>query len=381
MKTAPHWVRATEHLKPVDVEKDKEDLGVERIEDIFKAFRVKAKVTGVQLGPSVIRYKVKADLGVSVKKITDRYQEIGLALKATTVHIAPVPGQDYIGIDIPRAERQIVRLREIISQPNYYGAESKLTFALGKGLNGQNYSASLEDMPHLLVAGATNSGKSVFLNSLISSLLLRATPDEVRFILIDPKRVELTPFNQLPHLMRGIITDPEQAIEVLQDLLSEMESRYKLLETYQVRNIQAYNATYAEKMPYIVVVIDELADLMLTSKGEIEVTLCRLAQLARATGIHLVVATQRPSTNIITGLIKANFPSRISFALPSHHDSRTIIDQKGAENLTGKGDMLYMPQGCPPIRLQGAFVDDEEIDAIVAVCTEYYSQSAGFRFA
>jgi len=306
-----------------------------------------------------------------VEKITSLANDLALALAASSIRIeAPVPGTSVVGVEVPNTISSSVSLRGVIETTAFQKLEarSKLTLALGKGAGGEAISADLIKMPHLLIAGATGSGKTVCLNSIICCLLLHNTPNEIKFIMVDPKRVELTPFNSTPHLAVPVIVNTDKALSALRWLNQEMDKRYQVLATSGARNIEAYNRTRpgAEKLPCLILIIDELADLMMAGFDEVEHILCRLAQLSRATGIHLVVATQRPSVDVVTGLIKANFPTRISFAVTSQVDSRTILDIGGAEKLLGRGDMLYMPtEAAKPKRLQGCFVSDAEIERLV----------------
>ena len=290
-----------------------------------------------------------------------------MQLATSSVRIEPVPGKAAIGIEIPNRTLESVQLREVLENPQFQEASSKLTVGLGMDISGQAIFADIGKMPHLLVAGATGSGKSVCINTLISSILFKATPDEVKFILIDPKMVELSNYNGIPHLMVPVVTDPKKASSVLNWAVQEMEKRYSIFATHGVRDIKSFNRRYPEEnIPLIVIVIDELADLMMVSPKDVEDAICRILQKARAAGIHMILATQRPSVNVITGIIKANLPSRISFAVSSQVDSRTILDRGGAETLLGKGDMLFSPQGASkPIRVQGAFISDEEVEILL----------------
>jgi S-DNA-T family DNA segregation ATPase FtsK/SpoIIIE len=312
---------------------------------------------------------------VKVSEITALRDDLALALAARTVRIeAPVPGRAVIGLEIPNSTASVVGLRKVVETAAFQKVrtKSKLAMALGQDVSGGAVAADLAKMPHVLIAGATGSGKSVCMNAIITGFLLQTTPDELRMVMIDPKRVELTAFRDVPHLLRSVVVDSEQAVTVLKWVMQEMETRLRRFEAHSVRNIDGYNRLMGGgrdgrgAMPYIVVLIDELADLMMTAPDEVERSICRLAQLARATGIHLVIATQRPSVDVVTGLIKANFPTRISFAVASQVDSRTILDSTGAEQLLGSGDMLYMPSdAAKPRRLQGVFVADEEVKRVV----------------
>ena len=335
------------------------------LEETLASFGVIAKVTHIERGPSVTRYEITPAKGVKVSAIKSLADNIQLTLAAQSVRIeAPIPGKAAVGIEVPNSAVANVSVREILDYlPR---GEGKLFFALGKDITGRPIIGDLTRMPHLLVAGATGAGKSVCLNVIITSLLATCTPDQMQLMLIDPKRVELTSYNGIPHLIRECITDPKLAAGALFELTREMDARYEVFAKAGVRKIEEYNANYREEpLPYIVVVIDELADLMLVAPTRVETSICRIAQLARATGIHLVVATQRPSVDVITGLIKANIPSRIAFAVSSQVDSRTIIDMAGAERLLGRGDMLFLPIDAPkPIRVQGALVTGDELERL-----------------
>jgi S-DNA-T family DNA segregation ATPase FtsK/SpoIIIE len=338
------------------------------LEDTLASFGVGGKVVHVERGPSVTRYELRPERGVKISRIAALADDLALALAATSVRIeAPIPGKSAVGIEVPNQTVSVVTLREILQSLPNRGQVPPLWMALGKDLTGRPVFGDLTMMPHLLVAGATGSGKSVCLNAIIASLLVSATPDQVQLLMIDPKRVELAVYNGIPHLIKEVITDPRLAAGALLEMTKEMESRYERFAKASVRKIEEYNAKYPdEKLPYVVLVIDELADLMLVAPSKVETTIMRLAQLARATGIHLIVATQRPSADVITGLIKANIPSRIAFAVTSQVDSRVIIDMNGAERLLGRGDMLYLPIDAPkPIRAQGAFVTMGEIHRLV----------------
>jgi len=318
-----------------------------------------------------VRLEEVSKTRVKVERITSLANDLALALAAPSIRIeAPVPGKSVVGIEVPNTNLSMVSLRGVIETGSFQKIEarSKLALALGKGAGGESVAGDLSRMPHLLIAGATGSGKTVCLNTVVCGLLMYNTPNDVRFIMVDPKRVELTPYNSIPHLAAPVIVDTSKALSALRWLNQEMDQRYQKLATGGARNIEAYNKNKQgdEKLPYMVLIIDELADLMMAGFDEVEHILCRLAQLARATGIHLVVATQRPSVDVVTGLIKANFPTRISFAVTSQVDSRTILDSGGAEKLLGRGDMLYMPtEAAKPKRLQGCFVSDAEVERIV----------------
>ncbi len=344
------------------------------LNETLKNFHVRARVVHMTQGPSVTRFEIYPEPGVKVSKITSLTDDIKLSLAAKDIRMeAPIPGKHTIGIEVPNQSRRPVLLREIIETPAFREHPSPLTAALGLDISGNPVVTDLTKMPHGLIAGATGSGKSVCINSVLISILYKANPDEVKLLLIDPKMVELAPYNEIPHLLSPVITDVKAATAALKWTVSEMERRYQLFAQTGVRNITRFNAfmtkegRFSEKLPYIVVVIDELADLMMMSPADVEEAICRVAQKARACGIHLIIATQRPSVDVITGLIKANVPTRIAFSVSSQADSRTIIDMSGAERLLGKGDMLFLENGAPkPVRLQGTFVSDEEIDAVVA---------------
>ncbi|HEX8806049.1 MAG TPA: DNA translocase FtsK 4TM domain-containing protein [Candidatus Aquilonibacter sp.] len=338
------------------------------LEDTLASFGVGAKVTHVERGPSITRYELRPDRGVKISKIASLADDLALALAATSVRIeAPIPGKSAVGIEVPNATVSIVTVREILEAMPNRGTIPPLWMALGKDITGRPVFGDLGKMPHVLVAGATGSGKSVCLNTIIASLLVSATPDQVQLLLIDPKRVEFTVYNGIPHLIKDVIIDARMAAGALFEMTKEMDARYERFAKAGVRKIEEYNAKYPdETLPYVVIVIDELADLMLVAPAKVETTIMRLAQLARATGIHLLVATQRPSVDVITGLIKANIPSRISFAVSSQVDSRVILDMNGAERLLGRGDMLYLPIDAPkPIRAQGAFITGHEVNRLV----------------
>lgn len=361
---------------PRDQEEVQRDLLIKAhiLEERLKGFGVEGKVTGIHQGPVITRYEVDLAPGVRVTRIINLADDLALCLKASSLRVvAPVPGESVVGIEVPNEVKQIVYLREIIGSPEFRKQRSKLTLALGKDTGGRPFVADLTWMPHLLIAGATGSGKSVCLNAIICSLLFKATAEEVKFIFIDPKRLELGIYAGLPHLLRPIVTEPGEALETLNWAILEMERRYKLLAPWGVRNLAQYNALLQRNakreekpLPYIVMVVDELADLMLVSSKRVEKPIVRIAQMARAVGIHLIVATQRPSVNVITGIIKANFPARIAFRTASQIDSRTIIDSKGAESLLGNGDMLFLTPGATKLeRIHGAFVSEEEIYKII----------------
>ncbi|HEY6449988.1 MAG TPA: DNA translocase FtsK [Candidatus Cybelea sp.] len=338
------------------------------LEDTLASFGVGAKVSHIERGPSITRYELKPERGVKISRIASLADDLALALAATSVRIeAPIPGKSAVGIEIPNLTVAIVTIREILDAVPNRGQVPPLWMALGKDITGRPVIGDLCKMPHLLVAGATGAGKSVCLNMIIASLLVSATPDQLQMLMIDPKRVELAVFNGIPHLIKDVIADPRLAAGALFEMTKEMESRYERFAKASVRKIEEYNAKYAdERLPYVVIVIDELADLMLVAPAKVETTIMRLAQLGRATGIHLLVATQRPSVDVITGLIKANVPSRIAFAVSSQADSRVILDMNGAERLLGRGDMLYLPIDAPkPIRAQGALITASEVNRLV----------------
>ncbi|MBE6075361.1 MAG: DNA translocase FtsK [Selenomonas ruminantium] len=330
-------------------------------------FKVKATIINACHGPAVTRYELEPAPGVKVSKITNLADDIALRLAASSVRIEQIPGKSAIGIEVPNKELEGVELREVLESPKFADAKSRLTVGLGMDIGGQAIFADLAKMPHLLVAGATGSGKSVCINTLITSVLFKAKPDEVKFILVDPKMVELSGYNGIPHLMVPVVTDPKKAASVLNWSVQEMEKRYASFAEHNVRNMDTYNKKFPDdKMPAIVIIIDELADLMMVAPHDVEDAICRLAQKARAAGIHMVLATQRPSVDVITGIIKANIPSRISFAVSSQIDSRTILDRSGAEKLLGKGDMLFYPVGAAkPRRVQGAFISDDEVENLL----------------
>ena len=351
-----------------------------KLQEVLHNFGVNVTILNVSCGPTVTRYELQPEMGVKVSKIVGLSDDIKLNLATPDIRIeAPIPGKAAVGIEVPNKENSTVMLRELLQSEEFQNARSKLSFAVGKDIAGKTVVADIAKMPHLLIAGATGSGKSVCINTLIISILYKASPEEVKLIMIDPKVVELSVYNGIPHLFIPVVTDPKKAAGALNWAVSEMTKRYNTFAEYGVRNLAEYNkkaemitaaateeTQIPEKMPQIVIIVDELADLMMVAPGEVEDAICRLAQLARAAGIHLIIATQRPSVNVITGLIKANMPSRIAFSVSSGVDSRTILDMNGAEKLLGKGDMLFYPQGYQkPARLQGAFVSDEEVSAVV----------------
>jgi S-DNA-T family DNA segregation ATPase FtsK/SpoIIIE len=342
-----------------------------KLEATLESFGVRAKVLEVVRGPAVTRYEIQPDIGVKVSRIVSLTDDIALALAAKDIRMeAPIPGKSAIGIEVPNGEVSVVTMREVMETATFQDAESKVTIAFGRDISGQTIIGNLARMPHLLVAGATGSGKSVCINGIITSILYKAKPDEVKFLMVDPKMVELNVYNGIPHLMAPVVTDPKRASLALKKIVVEMEKRYELFSKSGTRNVEGYNNLMKDNpaaiLPYIVVIVDELADLMMVAAGDVEDAIARLAQMARAAGIHLIIATQRPSVDVITGVIKANIPSRIEFGVSSQVDSRTILDMGGAEKLLGRGDMLFMPMGASkPIRVQGAFMSDEEVENIV----------------
>lgn len=348
-----------------------------KLQQTLQNFGVNVTVTNVSCGPSVTRYELQPEMGVKVSKIVGLADDIKLNLAAADIRIeAPIPGKAAVGIEVPNKENAAVMLRDLLESKEFKNSASKISFAAGKDIGGKVVVADIAKMPHLLIAGATGSGKSVCINTLIMSILYKAAPEEVKLIMIDPKVVELSVYNGIPHLMIPVVTDPKKAAGALNWGVAEMTRRYQAFAEYNVRDMKGYNEKVAsmppvegkalEPMPQIVIIVDELADLMMVAPGEVEEAICRLAQLARAAGIHLVLATQRPSVNVITGLIKANMPSRIAFSVSSGVDSRTIIDMNGAEKLLGKGDMLFYPSGYQkPARVQGSFVTDKEVQSVV----------------
>lgn len=363
--------------KASNLERENRDTAI-TLKQTLQNFGVKVDITDISCGPSVTRYELKPELGVKVSRIVSLADDIKLSLAAADIRIeAPIPGKSAIGIEVPNKESGSVFLRELIETDTFKNTSSKIAFAAGKDIAGKTIVADIARMPHLLIAGATGSGKSVCINTIIMSILYKAHPDEVKLIMVDPKVVELSIYNGIPHLLLPVVTEPKKAAGALNWAVNEMNTRYKKFAGVGARNLKGYNDIAAkmefkegeipvEKLPEIVIIIDELADLMMVAPGEVEDAICRLAQLARAAGIHMVIATQRPSVNVITGLIKANVPSRIAFSVSSGVDSRTILDMNGAEKLLGKGDMLYFPSNIPkPIRVQGAFVSDEEVSKVV----------------
>lgn len=346
--------------------------GAKLLEETLASFGVSARVADVERGPAITRYELEPAPGVKVQKFTTLSDDIALAMRAPAVRIvAPIPGKNRVGIEVPNSTSASVFLKEVLATSNFRGSgKSKLMLALGKDIGGTPMIADLAEMPHLLIAGTTGSGKTVCVNGIIMSMLFNASPDEVKFVMVDPKMVELAQYNELPHLLTPTVIDPQKAANVLNWVVTEMENRYKKLSKESCRNIKAYNEK-GLKMPYIVVIIDELADLMQVSAKAVESSITRLAQLSRAVGIHLILATQRPSVDVITGVIKANFPARISFKVASKVDSRTVLDANGAENLLGKGDMLFIKPGdAKPTRGQCNYVKDEEIGRVIKFITE-----------
>ena len=348
-----------------------------KLQKTLYSFGVSAKVENVSVGPTITRYELKPAEGVRVSKIANLADDIALSLAAETIRIeAPIPGKQAVGIEIPNKEKEVVHLRDIIDSNEFKNAKSKLSFALGKNAAGEAIVTDIAKMPHVLIAGSTGSGKSVCINTLITSIIYKAKPSEVKLVMVDPKVVELSVYNGIPHLLIPVVTDPKKAAGALAWAVQEMVNRYHLFAEKNVRDIAGYNEALEKegaegKLPQIVIIIDELADLMMVAKNDVEDAICRLAQMARAAGMHLVIATQRPSVDVITGIIKANIASRISFAVTSQVDSRTILDSAGAEKLLGKGDMLFFPTGVlKPIRIQGAFVSDSEVEKIVSFLKE-----------
>ncbi|MGJ9458915.1 DNA translocase FtsK [Oceanobacillus sp. CF4.6] len=367
-------------------EKSQIKATVRKLERTFQSFGVKARITKVHVGPAVTKYEISPEAGVKVSKIVGLHDDIALALAAKDIRIeAPIPGKSAVGIEVPNKEIAMVSLREVLDK-TWSNKTSKLLYALGRDISGEAVVGELNKMPHLLIAGATGSGKSVCVNGIITSILMRAKPHEVKMMMIDPKKVELNVYNGIPHLLAPVVTDPKKASRALKKVVSEMERRYDLFSDTGTRNIEGYNE-YIRKynlsteetqpnLPYIVVLVDELADLMMVASNDVEDSITRLAQMARAAGIHLIIATQRPSVDVITGVIKANIPSRIAFSVSSQIDSRTILDSGGAEKLLGRGDMLFMPVGSSkPTRVQGAFLSDEEVERIVDHCIDQQKAS------
>ncbi|MBV8515601.1 MAG: DNA translocase FtsK, partial [Acidobacteria bacterium] len=371
------------------IDEDELKMRARAIEEKFAEFDVQGRITQINPGPVVTTFEFKPEAGIKYNRIIGLTEDLCLALQAESILIERIPGKSTIGIEVPNVNRQTIALREIVEAPEFFNSPSKLTLAMGRDLHGRIRVADLAAMPHLLIAGSTGTGKSVFINSLMMSILYKASPDDVKMVLVDPKRLELNLYENIPHLIAPVVTDPKVASNVLRNATREMESRLKLLAQKGVRNIEQYNRTFQKKeslslfetveesehkpLPYLVIVIDELADLMMVDTNNVEESITRLAQMARAVGIHLILATQRPSVDVITGLIKANFPARISFRVASKIDSRTILDSNGSESLLGKGDMLYLPAGSSRLhRIHGPMVSEDEI---VAVCDFWRSQA------
>ena len=343
-----------------------------RLQKTLYSFGVQAKVENVTVGPAITRYELKPAEGVRVSKIANLADDIALNLAAETIRIeAPIPGKQAVGIEVPNQEKEMVHLRDVLESDEFAESKSKMSVALGKDVAGKVAIADMAKMPHTLIAGSTGSGKSVCINTIITSIIYKAKPSEVKLVMVDPKVVELSVYNGIPHLLIPVVTDPKKAAGALAWAVQEMDNRYYLFADKGVRDLKGYNALIEKeegvgKLPQILIIIDELADLMMVAAKEVEDSICRLAQKARAAGMHLIIATQRPSVDVITGIIKANIPSRIAFAVSSNIDSRTILDQSGAEKLLGKGDMLFSPMGdITPVRVQGAYVSDEDLQKIV----------------
>jgi S-DNA-T family DNA segregation ATPase FtsK/SpoIIIE len=364
-------------------EKELQEIGLD-IESKLDNFKVKGKVTGIMTGPVVIRFEIEPGPGIKVSRFESLADDLALLLKTASVRvISSIPGKSAVGIEIPNRKPQTVFCREILESPKFIKDPKKLQVVLGKDIMGDAFVTDLTKAPHLLIAGQTGAGKSVCINVLLASILFSKTPEEVRLILVDPKVVELAMYRDIPHLLHPVVTSPEVAVQALKWLCVEMDRRYGILANAKVRNIEGFNDKFKnselaeevpeedrKRMPFIVVVIDELADLMMTAGKEIEISIARIAQKARAVGIHLVLATQRPSVNVITGVIKANLPSRISFKVASYIDSKTILDSTGAEKLLGRGDMLFRSNDNPePVRIHGAFLKDSEVEALAEACS------------
>ncbi|MDQ0876379.1 S-DNA-T family DNA segregation ATPase FtsK/SpoIIIE [Paenibacillus sp. V4I3] len=376
VQTRPYEMPSLELLAKPAVGKGSEmadyKANARKLEATLESFGVRAKVLEVVRGPAVTRYEIQPDVGVKVSRIVSLTDDIALALAAKDIRMeAPIPGKAAIGIEVPNLEVSIVTMREVMETSAFQESSSRLSVVLGRDISGQPIVGNLARMPHLLVAGATGSGKSVCINGIITSILYKAKPNEVKFLMIDPKMVELNVYNGIPHLLAPVVTDPRRASLALKKVVVEMEKRYELFSKSGTRNIEGYNAMLTESgtavpLPYYVVIVDELADLMMVAANDVEDSITRLAQMARAAGIHLIIATQRPSVDVITGVIKANIPSRIAFGVSSQVDSRTILDMVGAEKLLGRGDMLYLPVGASkPVRIQGAFLSDQEVEHVV----------------
>jgi len=366
---------------PPEILKESLEINARRLERKLADFGVQGEVVEILPGPVITMYEYKPAPGIKISKVAGLSDDLAMALRAQSIRIvAPIPGKAAIGIEIPNNQREPVYLEEILSASDYKSSKHKLTIALGKDITGAPFVTDLARMPHLLVAGATGTGKSVCLNAIINSLLFKVSPDMARFLMIDPKRIELSVYKDIPHLLHPVVTEPQEATRALRWAVGEMERRYMLLSDRGVRNIETYNRKIltAEKkrseedpqgsqktLPYVILVIDELADLMMISSREVEEAITRLAQMARAAGIHLIIATQRPSVDVLTGIIKANFPTRISFQVSSKVDSRTILDSMGAENLLGEGDMLFLPPGVARmVRIHGAYIAEEEVKRV-----------------
>ena len=350
-----------------------------RLNETLASFRIDAHIINVTRGPSVTRYEVELDKGVRLSKLTSCADDIALSLGASGVRIAAVPGKiSIVGIEVPNRTVTTVSLREVIDSPEFARAKGKSSFSVGKDIGGNCIVGNIAKMPHMLIAGTTGSGKSVCMNSIIISLLYKAGPEDVKLIMVDPKMVELGIYNGIPHLLIPVVTDPKKAAGSLQWAVTEMLRRYKLMSDAGVRDLESYNSIMeseedGQKLPQVIVIIDELADLMLVAAKEVEDSICRIAQMGRASGMHLIIATQRPSADVITGLMKANIPSRIAFSVASAMESRIILDTQGAEKLVGKGDMLYAPIGCgKPLRVQGCFVTDSEVEAVAGYVKDHY---------
>jgi S-DNA-T family DNA segregation ATPase FtsK/SpoIIIE len=369
---SPHFLESSRGSRRPDPELLQQAAAV--LESKLGDFGIKGEVVAISPGPVITTYEYRPAPGIKISKIVNLSDDLALALSAFSIRIvAPIPGKDVIGIEVPNASREIVCFRDIVVSEAFRRLRSKLSFCLGKDIVGNPVAVEMDRMPHLLIAGATGTGKSVALNAMITSLLFKATPDEVKLIMIDPKRIELSFYNDIPHLISPVVTDMKKATVAMRWAVVEMERRYELLAHYQVRNIRQYNRKVEAhtggpgRLPYIVIVIDELADLMMVASRDVEASLIRLAQMARAAGIHLIIATQRPSVDVLTGIIKANFPTRISFQVSSKIDSRTIIDTNGAEALLGNGDMLFMPPGTAKLqRIHGAYISEAELTRVVA---------------
>ncbi|MGE5280451.1 MAG: DNA translocase FtsK 4TM domain-containing protein, partial [Deltaproteobacteria bacterium] len=353
---------------PLSMRQIKDDLteNAKVLEDTLNDFGISVRVADIERGPVITRYELEPAPGVKIQRIVSLSDDIALTMKATSVRVvAPIPGKNRVGVEVPNAQSAMVFLKEVLASEEFRDCDSKLTLALGKDTAGKPIVADLGEMPHLLIAGTTGSGKTVCVNGIITSMLFNASPNDVKFLMVDPKMVELAQFNDIPHMLCPVVTDPKKVAMALAWVTSEMDERYQLLAREGVRNIEAYNLR-KQKLPYIVLVIDELADLMMTVRDQVESAIARLAQLSRAVGIHLVLATQRPSVDVITGVIKANFPARISFKVASKVDSRTVLDMNGAEKLLGRGDLLFLEPGqAKPIRAQSSFIKDQELERVL----------------